>query len=92
MDNRLREASFEINASSGPPSESDARAALDVVRPGLLADRGNVELVSVEEDGTVRVELQGACERCPAREMTLRRVIEPRLKASLPWVTSVIAD
>ena len=66
------------------------RAALDVLRPGLLADGGNVELVSVEDDGTVRLQLQGACAKCPARDMTLYQVIEPRLKAALPGLTTVL--
>ncbi len=66
------------------------RAALDAVRPGLLADGGNLELVSVEDDGTIRIELQGACARCPSRVMTLRQMIEPRLKAALTGVTGVM--
>ncbi len=66
------------------------RAALDAVRPGLLADGGNLELVSVEDDGTIRIEFQGACARCPSRVMTLRHMIEPRLKAALTGVTGVM--
>ena len=38
--------------------------ALDRIRPGLAADGGNVELRQIEADGTVRVELQGACAPC----------------------------
>ncbi len=66
------------------------RAALDVVRPGLLADGGNVELLAVEDDGTVRVTLQGACVRCPAAQMTLRMVIEPYLRTAVKGVTAVM--
>ncbi len=66
------------------------RRALDVVRPGLVADGGNAELVSVTEDGLVRLELQGACAHCPAREMTRRLVLEPALRARVPGVTAVI--
>ncbi len=66
------------------------RRALDLLRPGLVADGGNAELVSVSEDGIVRLELQGACTRCSAREMTRRLVLEPALRARVPGVTSVL--
>ena len=65
-------------------------AALDSVRPGLIADGGNVELLCVEEDGTVCVELQGACTSCPALGETLRQIIEPRILERVPGVTAVI--
>jgi len=91
MSERLREGPGEINAGSTPPRPEDVRAALDVVRPGLLADGGNVELVSVGEDGSVQLELQGACRLCPAQEMTLRQVIEPLLRERLSGVGNVVA-
>ncbi len=65
------------------------RLALDELRPGLLADGGNVELAGIEADGTVRLAMQGNCERCPARGQTLRRVIEPYLRARVPGVRGV---
>ena len=52
---------------------------LDTLRPMLLADGGNVDLVSVEE-GTVRVKLKGACGSCPMSQMTLKMGIERELK------------
>ncbi|NIP26815.1 MAG: NifU family protein, partial [Phycisphaerae bacterium] len=46
--------------------------ALDGIRPALQADGGNVELVEVdEENGIVKVQLQGACAGCPSSEITL---------------------
>lgn len=72
------------------PGEAQVRRVLDLVRPGLLADGGNVELVCIDEDGTVRVELQGACDGCPAAEMTRRHVLEPALRSRLPGVSSVL--
>ena len=91
MSERLREGPGEINAGSTPPRPEDVRAALDVVRPGLLADGGNVELVRVDDDSTVQLELQGACRRCPAQERTLRQVIEPRLRERVSGVGAVVA-
>ena len=66
------------------------RRALDTLRPGFIADGGNAELQSVEEDGTVRVTLLGNCATCPAREMTRQQVIEPHLKRKVPGVTCVL--
>ena len=68
------------------------RAALDVLRPGLIADGGNVELVRVDEDGSILIDLQGNCADCPAQEMTLRKVIEPQLKEALPGVVCVVVS
>ncbi len=72
------------------PEPARIRAALDRVRAGLLADGGNVELASVHPDGTVRLFLQGECSRCPAVEMTVRRVIEPVLRAQVPGITAIV--
>lgn len=79
-------------APPSPPALRDrVEAALDRLRPALVADGGNVELVAVDEDGTVRLALEGACTRCPARLATLRLAIEPALRAEVPGVTAVVA-
>ncbi len=65
-------------------------AALDKVRPALLADGGNVELVDVNE-GVVKLRLTGACGGCPMATMTLRNGIERVLKEQVPEVKKVIA-
>ncbi|MDR3200632.1 MAG: NifU family protein [Spirochaetales bacterium] len=62
---------------------------LDAVRPSLQADGGDVELVSVEEDGVVKVRLQGACHGCPHAQMTVKQGIERYLKEEIPEVTAV---
>ena len=63
--------------------------ALDLVRPALQADGGNVELVNVSEDGVVSVKLTGACGSCPMSTMTLKMGVERVLKEQVPGVTSV---
>lgn len=65
-------------------------AALNQVRPALLADGGNVELVDVNE-GVVTLRLTGACGGCPMATMTLRNGIERVLKEQVPEVKKVIA-
>lgn len=65
------------------------QATLDTVRPHLQNDGGDVELLGVEEDGTVKVRLQGACHGCPMAAMTLQMGIERILKKEVPEVTAV---
>jgi len=69
--------------------ENEVRQALDEIRPMLQADGGDVELVSVSEDGVVRVQLQGACQGCPMSTMTIKNGIERLLKEKVAGVTSV---
>ena len=63
-------------------------AALDKIRPMLQADGGNVEFIE-ENDGIVKVRLQGACAGCPMSQMTLKNGIERLLKKEIPEVKSV---
>ena len=72
-------------------AREDVESVLDRLRPGLVADGGNVELIDVEADGTVRIAMQGACADCPAQPATLRVGIEEPLRQAIPGVTAVIA-
>ncbi len=64
--------------------------ALDKIRPALVADGGNVELVDVK-DGVVKVKLVGHCAGCPMSQMTLKNGIERMLKQELPDVKQVVS-
>lgn len=66
-------------------------AVINEVRPYLQADGGDIELVSVEPDGTVKVRLRGACSCCPGAAMTLQMGVERRLKEAVPEVKKVVA-
>lgn len=70
--------------------KTDVAAVLELIRPSLQADGGDVELIDVAEDGTVTVELQGACKGCPMSQMTLAHGIERVLKERVPGVTRVV--
>ena len=62
---------------------------LDELRPFLMADGGNVEVV--ELDGPiVKVRLQGACGSCPSSTMTLKMGIERKMRESIPEVSEVV--
>lgn len=65
--------------------------ALDKIRPMLMADGGNIELVEVTDDGVVKVKLTGACGCCPMSQMTLRMGVERILKQEVPEVKEVVA-
>ena len=73
------------------PARKAVEEVLDRIRPGLVADGGNVELRQIEEDGLVRIEFQGACATCPAQLATLRIAIESPLREAVPGVTGVVA-
>lgn len=64
--------------------------ALDIIRPSLQADGGDVELVEVK-DGKVMLKLTGACGSCPMATMTLKMGVERTLKEQVPEVKEVIA-
>lgn len=69
----------------------EVRNVLEMIRPALQADGGDVELVEVTEDGLVKVKLVGACGHCPMSTMTLKMGIERTLKDKVPGVREVIS-
>lgn len=61
---------------------------LDEMRPYLMSDGGNVELVEIDGP-VVKVRLQGACGSCPSSTMTLKMGIERRLREEIPEIAEV---
>ena len=72
--------------------ETRVRAALEKTRPYLRSHGGNVELVSVDESGAVRLRLQGSCHGCPSSAMTLKLAIEQAIHDAAPDVTAISVD
>lgn len=70
--------------------KEQVQEVLNLVRPALQADGGDVELVDVTDEGVVSVRLTGACGSCPMSTMTLKMGIEKTLKEKLPQVTEVV--
>lgn len=62
---------------------------LDRIRPSIEAHGGDVELVSVSDEGVVEVRLHGACRGCPMSELTLRLGIEQVLREAIPEIKEV---
>lgn len=65
---------------------------MDLVRPHLQADGGDVTFIAYDhESGTVKVELMGMCAHCPMSQITLKQGIETEVKKAVPEVKKVIA-
>ena len=71
--------------------EAKVTEVLDNIRPMLQNDGGDLELVGIDEDKTVKVRLQGACKGCPGAQMTLKMGVERMLKQHIPDVKEVVA-
>lgn len=79
---------------SDSPTESlqtRVEAVLDLIRPAVREDGGDVELIEISDEGVVTIRFLGACIGCPSREMTLRDGIARNLRDMVPEVTDVIA-
>jgi Fe-S cluster biogenesis protein NfuA len=70
--------------------KTSIQAALDLIRPALQADGGDVSFVDVSDEGVVTVELEGACKGCPMSQLTLANSVERILKERIPEVTKVV--
>ena len=75
---------------TGDSMREEVEEILESLRPMLIQDGGNVELVEVE-DGVVKVRLVGACVSCSSSLMTLKMGIEKALKKAIPMVRCVEA-
>lgn len=65
--------------------------ALEQIRPFLKDDGGDIELIDVTEDYTVKVKLLGACKTCSMSNMTIKGGVEEAIKRVLPEIKQVIA-
>jgi Fe-S cluster biogenesis protein NfuA len=64
---------------------------INLIRPAVQADGGDVELVDVSDDGLVSIRYHGACHGCPSSTMTLKDGIEKNLRERVPEVKQVIS-
>ena len=71
--------------------EEKVREVIESVRPALQDHGGDIELVGTDDDNTVRVRLQGACQGCPGAAMTMKMGIERILMEKVPEVKEVVA-
>ena len=76
-----------------PPSPSvreRVQNVINLIRPAVQADGGDIELVDVTGDGVVQIRFHGACHGCPSSTMTLQMGIERNLRERVPEVTQVL--
>ena len=71
--------------------EADLRSLIELMRPAVQADGGDLELVWFDvESGVVEVQLQGACSSCAISSATLQGGVDRILRGRLDWVTEVV--
>lgn len=77
-------------APGAAPSVSErVQRILNLIRPAVQSDGGDVELVEVTPDGVVRIRLHGACVGCPSSSITLQMGIERNLRDHIPEIRRV---
>lgn len=65
--------------------------ALERVRPYLQSDGGDIDLIDVTDDMTVKVKLTGACYGCPFSMQTLKAGVEQAIMKEVPEIRRVIS-
>ncbi|GAB5495386.1 MAG: NifU family protein [Phycisphaerales bacterium] len=73
------------------PLEERVVRILNLIRPSVQSDGGDVELIDISDEGVVKIRLHGACVGCPSSSVTLKLGIERNLKEHIPEITSVVA-
>jgi len=71
------------------PIKVRVQEVIDLVRPAVQADGGDIELVDVQS-GVVSIRFHGACHGCPSSTMTLQYGLERNLKEKIPEITQVV--
>jgi len=77
-------------SSTASPLKEKVQDVINLIRPAVQADGGDIELVDVLADGTVHIRFHGACHGCPSSHMTLQMGIERNLRERVPEVTKVL--
>ena len=65
--------------------------AIDEIRPYLIADGGDIKVVSIDNKNLVNLELLGSCETCPMSPMTLNAGVEEAIKKQVPEIKGINA-
>jgi len=69
--------------------EKKVENAIDEIRPYLIADGGDIKVVSVDNKNIVNLELLGSCENCPISDMTLKNGVEETIKKHAPEIKGI---
>jgi Fe-S cluster biogenesis protein NfuA len=71
--------------------KAKVEAAINDIRPFLVADGGDIELVDIKEGKIARVKLLGACSSCSMSPMTMRAGVEESIRKAVPEIIAVEA-
>ncbi|NDV41733.1 NifU family protein [Flagellimonas sediminis] len=71
--------------------KSNVEKALDEIRPFLQSDGGDITLISIDNDNSVKVRLEGNCIACSVNQMTLKSGVEMTIKKYAPQIEEVIS-
>ena len=66
-------------------------SAIDEIRPYLIADGGDIKVISIDNKNIVNLELLGSCETCPMSPMTLKAGVEEAIKKQVPEINGIYA-
>lgn len=82
----------DSSPSNAPAGVNErVKRVLELIRPAVQSDGGDVELVGITPEGVVQIRLHGACVGCPSSTATLQIGIEKNLKDHVPEISSVQA-
>ncbi len=70
--------------------KTNVEKALEEIRPFLQSDGGDISLISIDNDKSVKVKLEGACVGCSVNQMTLKSGVEMTIKKYVPQIEEVI--
>ncbi|GLU43564.1 NifU family protein [Muricauda sp. NBRC 101325] len=70
--------------------KSNVEKALDEIRPFLQSDGGDITLISIDNDTSVKVRLEGNCIGCSVNQMTLKSGVEMTIKKYAPQIEEVV--
>ncbi|QTY26763.1 NifU family protein [Flavobacterium sp. CS20] len=75
---------------TGQELKHNVENALEEIRPFLQNDGGDIALLDIENDDTVKVQLLGTCVGCSVNQMTLKSGVEMTIKKHAPQIRSVV--
>jgi Fe-S cluster biogenesis protein NfuA len=84
-------AQTSAHATTQEPLPERIAKIINLIRPAVQADGGDVEFVSLTPEGVVQIRLHGACVGCPSSSVTLQMGIERNLREYVPEVKGVQA-
>lgn len=79
------------SSSADKPVGERIAKIINLIRPAVQSDGGDIELVEITPAGVVKIRLHGACVGCPSSQATLQMGIERNLRDHVPEVKSVVA-